>query len=70
MITPEIDKLFTYHDPTEASIIYLKNVRESAKSLANVINENIPECADKSAAIRKLRECVMTANTAILLNQS
>ena len=70
MPTPEeIERLFTYHPPTEESIEKLKKVREAAKNLATVISEKAPESADKSAAIRLLRESVMTANAAIVLNQ-
>lgn len=65
----EIEKLFTYHAPTEDSINRLKLVREFAKNLATVINIHVPDCADKSASIRLLREAVMTANAAIVLNQ-
>jgi hypothetical protein len=36
--------------------------------LAMTILDNTPVCADQSAAIRHLRECVMTANGAIALN--
>lgn len=69
MTQDDIEQLFTYHAPTENSLVKLKVVREQAKELASCINILVPECADKSAAIRKLRECVMTANAAIVLNQ-
>lgn len=65
----DIDKLFTYHAPTEESKRKLQLVREWARSLAKVINYQVPDCADKSASIRLLREAVMTANAAIVLNQ-
>ena len=40
-------------------------IREAAKNLAKVIVNNTPPSADQSAAIRLLRESVMTANSAI-----
>jgi hypothetical protein len=62
-----IDEQFTYHNPTEAQIVSLKAIREKAKELAYLIQENTPPCPDQTAAIRKLRECVMTANAAVVL---
>jgi len=40
-------------------------IRFHARKLAQIIIENTPASADQTAAIRKLRECVMTANAAI-----
>lgn len=65
---PTDDKLqnwFTYHKPTEADIPKYLAVREAALSFARVIDANCPDGADKTAAIRKVREAVMTANAAI-----
>lgn len=66
--TPElIEELFTYHAPDENQLTELNNVRTAAKNLANAIARNTPPSADQSAAIRLLRECVMTANASIIL---
>jgi predicted ABC-type ATPase len=65
---PTDDKLqnwFTYHKPTEADIPKYLAVREAALTFARVIDANCPFGADKTAAIRKIREAVMTANAAI-----
>ena len=43
------------------------SIRAGAKDFAQDILENTPSCADQSAAIRHLREAVMTANAAIAL---
>lgn len=64
----DIEALFTYHQPTEEQVEYLQNVREAAMEFAKILYLNTPSCADRSAAIRHLRECVMTANAAIVLN--
>ena len=65
MITKhEIENWFTYHDDPNKVPKY-KAIREAAKYLAGIIVDNTPEGPDQSAAIRKLRECVMTANAAI-----
>lgn len=63
----EIDRLFTYHSPDELQQSALLEIRESAKSLAYTICMFVPEGPDRSSAIRKLRETVMTANAGIVL---
>jgi hypothetical protein len=68
MITEdEIRNAFTYHPPTDAQKIRYDNIRVAARTLALAIIYNTPSSADQSAAIRKLRECVMTANASIAL---
>lgn len=69
MTEQEIEKVFTYHAPNTSSIKKLEDFRNAAKLFAKIIQELVPECADKNAAFRKLRECVMTANAGIVLNQ-
>ena len=66
--TLNVADVFTYHAPTPEQIIALGAVRESAKGLANVLLANVPQSADQQAAIRLLREAVMTANAGIVLN--
>jgi len=61
-----LDEIFTYH--SEAwKLPHYKEIRAIAKSLAVTILYNTPDCADRAAALRKLRECVMTANAAVAL---
>ncbi|MCP9494285.1 MAG: hypothetical protein MSG64_07505 [Pyrinomonadaceae bacterium MAG19_C2-C3] len=60
---------FDYHTPTSEQVEQMKLVRGVAKNLARAINSNVPDGADKSAAMRKLRECVMTCNAAIVLEK-
>ena len=59
-----VDTMFTYHNDPDVVPNY-GVIREKAKELAIVILENSPSCADRTAAIRHLSECVMTANSAI-----
>ena len=59
--------VFTYHAPTGMAPTQLAAVREAGKKLAEVILENTPQCGDQQAAIRHVREAVMTANAAIVL---
>jgi hypothetical protein len=62
-----IDELLTYHKPTQGQIDSLALVRSKAKEFADVIVMCCPRSADRSAAIRKLRDSVMTANASIVL---
>lgn len=65
----EIENVFTYHSPTDEQRQRYQAIRDKAKELAFVILTNTLPCADQSAAIRKLRECVMTANASIALEK-
>jgi len=66
----EIDNWFSYHTPNQEQINKYQVIRNTARSLAMVILDNTPSCADQTAAIRKLREAVMTANAAIACDVS
>ena len=61
-----LDEVFTYHNDTRRHPHY-DAIRKAGKDLAAAILENTPSCADQSAALRKVREVVMTANAAIAL---
>jgi hypothetical protein len=63
----DIDNIFTYHSPTPDQLPKYEAIRAKAKELGHVIIENTPTSADQTAAIRLLREAVMTANAAIAL---
>ena len=67
MITKSmINNWFMYHPPeNEEDIKKYQVIRDAGKKFAQVIVENTPESADQTAAIRKIREAVMTANAAI-----
>lgn len=62
-----IDDVFTYHSPNADQIEKYAAIRASARALAATIVANTPGCADQTAALRLLRECVMTANAAVAL---
>lgn len=62
-----IDNIFTFHDDPAKVPNYLA-VRNAAKEFAKVLVANTPACADQTAAMRKIREAVMTANAAIALD--
>ena len=63
----DIDKLFTHHAPTDHQLLRIKVIRSYGSCLASVVEAYVPAGADQSAAIRKIRECVMTANAGIVL---
>lgn len=63
----QLEEFFTYHAPSEDQQTRLQEIRKSALALAIVIEANAPACADRTAAIRKLREAVMTANAAVVI---
>lgn len=64
----DIENIFTYHKPTEDQLPKYKAVREAAMQFALILTQYTPVCADQSAAMRKLRECVHVANASIALN--
>lgn len=59
--------IFDHHTPNEDQIVAMERIREAARSFVRVIEENTSSCADRSAAIRKVREAMMTANAAVVL---
>lgn len=63
-----VDDVMTYHKPTDEQLPKYAAVKEAITHAANVIIDNVPECADRTVAIRKLREARMDANAAIALN--
>ena len=65
----EIDNWFTYHAPTKTQVIQYGELRTAAKIFAETINKHVPAGADKTAAMRELRGCVMAANLAIACYQ-
>lgn len=60
-----INNWFMYHVPGPDQFPKYAAIREAGKHFAEVIAQNTPRSADQTAAIRKVREAVMTANAAI-----
>jgi hypothetical protein len=65
MTHDQIENWFTYHAPSGDDQVAYEKLRSAARSFASAINELCPESADKTAAIRKVREAAMTANASI-----
>lgn len=60
-----LDAWFTYHAPRGDQPARYVAIRDAAKVFAQVLVDNAPAGADLTAALRKVREAVMTANAAI-----
>lgn len=65
----KLQNWFTYHAPRGDQIKRYKNIREAGRVLAATIIASTPEGDDQDAALRKVREAVMTANAAIALEK-
>jgi len=61
----QLKNWFTFHPPTEGQNEAYRELREKGLELAELIHRVVPESADQSDAIRKVREAVMTANSGI-----
>lgn len=61
----QVHNWFTYHAPQGDQADRYQILRDEARELAFLICKIVPPGADRTAAIRKLRECIMTANAAI-----
>jgi hypothetical protein len=65
----DIDNWFSYHPPTPEQLVAYNDIRAAAKIYAETVNKHVPDSADKTAAIRKIRESVMAANLAVACYQ-
>lgn len=63
----ELEHAFSYHPPTSPPLFY-EGVRQRAVALARFVFESLPETADRTIALRKIQEAVMSANLACALH--
>ncbi len=61
----QLQSWFTYHKPEEGQPEKYEKLRAAGLALAETIVELTPASADQTAAIRKVREAIFTANAAI-----
>jgi len=66
-LAEKLDEIFKYHAPSPDDTVAYEKLRASAKDFAKCIIDLTPPCADQTAAIRLVREAVMTANASIAL---
>lgn len=69
MTIEAIEQLFKSHAMDEYQSQRAFWVRKSGLEFAQCLLHNVPEGADRSAAIRKIREAVFTANAAIAMEE-
>lgn len=62
-----LEDVFMHHPPLPQDVSRYVAIRAAAKLFAQVILQHTPKCADRSAALRHVREATMTANAAIAL---
>ena len=67
-LAEKLPDIFRYHAPKGNQPAQYEAIRNKALELAQVIVDNTPQSADQTAAIRLLREAVMTANASIALD--
>lgn len=61
----DIDNWGRYHTPKPHQLPRYGELRDGGLTLMRLIKKNCPPGADRTAAIRKVREAIMTANAAI-----
>lgn len=64
----DLEHIFTHHPPSPTQFERYAVLRKAALEFAQVLVDNTIPGADQTAAIRKVREAVMTANASIALN--
>lgn len=60
-----LDHVFEYHSPSGDQVEAYAEIRQQAKGMARVIFLRCPPSADRTTALRRLRESVMVANASI-----
>jgi hypothetical protein len=66
--TEEMENWFQYHAPTPEQLVAYGAIRRAARQFADVLNHFAPASADKTAAMRKIREATMACNMAVACN--
>jgi hypothetical protein len=61
----QLQEWFTHHPPQGDQGAKYERIRAAGLAFATVLRDETPPSADQTAAIRKVREAVMTANAAI-----
>lgn len=63
----QVEHQFTYQTPTPGQVEAMKDLRECGKLLAKAIVELCPPSADRTVAVRHVRDAIMIANASIVL---
>ncbi len=59
--------VFSHHHATPGQMAHFTAIHDSAKDFARVILQHVPECDDRLAVLRLLREASMLACSAVSL---
>lgn len=60
--------VFSHHHATPKKLADYEAIHDGAKHFAQVILDHVPDCADRLAALRLLREASMLACAAVTLD--
>jgi hypothetical protein len=61
----QLENWFVYHAPSPDQLKKYTAIRQAALDFARIVVENTPPSADQTAAVRQIRQAVMTANQSI-----
>ena len=68
-VNEELENNFMYHSPKEGQLEKYTAIREKAKELAYLIEQECPNSREKSVAMTNLETAVMWANASIARNE-
>jgi hypothetical protein len=63
----QVAEMVSYHKPTDEQVNQISEIRAATEKMLLAILKNCPQGPDRSAAIRKAREAMMTANASIVV---
>lgn len=64
-VQEQLNNWFSYHPPIDDQAQRYERIRAAGKVFAETLVELCPDSADRSVAIRKVREAVYSANASI-----
>jgi hypothetical protein len=59
--------VFSHHHATPEKVEHYERIHEGAKAFAQILLDHVPDCSDRNAALRLLREASMMACAAVSL---
>jgi hypothetical protein len=60
--------VFSHHHATPEKVEHYERIHAAAKTFAQVLLDHVPQCSDRAAALRLLREASMMACAAVSLD--
>lgn len=63
-----LNEVVYWHKPTREAIDTMVDIAKMSEEFMRVILSSVPDCADKSTALRCVREARMWANAALMLD--